>query len=105
MRVPKTPLPVMFIPWLDWLRYRVGIFDVRGTLVDLDPEYQEILYLKIINDFGRRTGNRYLMSFNEDDLEQLLLMKTSRRQAYECYEVAKDEGLERVRIGNLLLLS
>ena len=69
-----------FIPWLDWLRYKVGIFDVRGTLIELDPAYRDILYLKIINDFGRRTGNRYLMSFNEDDLEQLLMMKTPRRR-------------------------
>jgi phosphoglycolate phosphatase-like HAD superfamily hydrolase len=77
---------VIEIPWLDWLRYRAGIFDVRGTLVDLDPSYRDVLYLKIINDFGKRSGNRYLMSFDERDLEQLLLMKSSkRREALESF--------------------
>jgi phosphoglycolate phosphatase-like HAD superfamily hydrolase len=71
---------------LDWLRYRAGIFDVRGTLVDLDPRYSDVLYLKIINDFGRRSGNRYLISFDERDLEQLLAMKSSkRREALESF--------------------
>jgi phosphoglycolate phosphatase-like HAD superfamily hydrolase len=70
----------MDIPWLDWLSYRAGIFDVRGTLVDLDPSYRDVIYLKIIRDFGNRSGNTYLRTFNEDDLEQLLAMKVSRRR-------------------------
>lgn len=45
-----------------------------------------------------------LLAFHPDFL-MIDLKTTSRRQANECYEVAKEEGLEKVRIGNLHLLS
>ncbi len=67
------------IPWLDRLNYRAGIFDIRGTLIDLDTRYKRVLYIKIVRDFGKKTGNRYLSSFNQDDLEQLLIMSPRRR--------------------------
>ncbi len=70
----------MAIPWLDWLRYKAGIFDVRETLLELDGNYRNVIYLKIIQDHGRRTGNRYLQSFDQRDLDQLLGMSARRRQ-------------------------
>lgn len=45
-----------------------------------------------------------LLAFHPDFL-MTDLRKTSRRQADECYEAAREEGLERVRIGNLHLLT
>ncbi len=72
-------IPVVSVPLFDRLKYRAGIFDLRGTLVDLDGRYKKVLYLKTVRDFGRRTGNRYLSSFNESDLEQLLRMSASKR--------------------------
>jgi pyruvate formate lyase activating enzyme len=44
-----------------------------------------------------------LLAFHPDFL-MMDLGKTSKRQADKCYEAAKEEGLERVRIGNLHLL-
>jgi len=70
---------VTTIPWLDSLNYRAGIFDLRGTLVDLDSRYKKVLYLKTIRDFGKRTGNQYLSSFDESDLEQILRMSVAKR--------------------------
>lgn len=71
---------MIFIPWFDSLRYRAGIFDVRGTLIDLDSNYRNVLYIKIIRDFGKRTGNRYLSTFDTNDLGQLLKMRSEKRQ-------------------------
>ncbi len=79
------------IPLLDRLRYRAGIFDVRGTLLELDPRYKEVVHLKIIRDYGRRSGNRYLMSFDEGDLQQLLGMKPARRaEALERFGIDQE---------------
>ncbi len=76
---------------LDWLRFRAGIFDVRDTLVALDPEYRDLVYLMIIRDFGKRTGNRYLSSFDKEDLHQLLRMGPKRRQeALERFGIDQD---------------
>ncbi len=79
------------IPLFDRLRYRAGIFDVRGTLLELDPSYRDLIHLKIIRDYGRRSGNRYLMSFDERDLQQLLRMSTNRRaQALERFGIDQE---------------
>ncbi len=37
------------------------------------------MYLNIIRDFGKKKGNKYLSTFNKDDLEQLLNMGYKRR--------------------------
>jgi phosphoglycolate phosphatase-like HAD superfamily hydrolase len=82
---------VITIALLDRLRYRAGIFDVRGTLLELDPRYRDIIHLKIIRDYGRRSGNRYLMSFDESDLQQLLGMSpTKRAQALERFGIDQE---------------
>lgn len=65
---------------MDWLRFKAGVFDVRETLIELDLGYRDILYIKTIRDFGTRTGNRYLQSFNEGDLQQLLKLSPARRR-------------------------
>jgi len=68
------------LPFFDSLNYRAGIFDVRGTLIELDSRYRNVLFIRILRDFGKRTGNRYLSSFDVNDLEQLLRMKPAKRK-------------------------
>jgi len=75
----------------DTLRYKAVVFDVRDTLLVLDEHYERVLYLKIIREFGRRSGNRYLASFDQRDLEQLLSMKHwKRREALERFGLDPD---------------
>ncbi len=94
------------------MRYKAAVFDIRDTLLTLDGHYERVLYLKIIREFGHRSGNRYLSSFDERDLAQLLTLKPwKRRQALERFGLdpetfkslwLSDDGLEiRVRHSRL----
>jgi len=81
---------VIGIPIFDSLRYRAGVFDVRGTLIGLDRRYREEVFLDIVRNFGRHSGNRYLSTFNEDDLAQMLNMPPGKRM-----EALERFGLDR----------
>ncbi len=78
---------------------------VASTL--LIPEYIEADEVRSIARFLAALDKSIpyaLLAFHPDFL-MVDLRKTSKRQANECFTAAKEEGLERVRIGNLHLIS